>query len=503
MLTPEQEKWISHLSDEDKVSVVPWDSACSRIFEKIKEKIQVNAGKDLEVFHRGASGLGISGQDEVDVYIPVSPNEFKSLEIVFNGFLGEPKSIYPLQRIRYTIRQDGKRVDIFIVNKEHSDWTNSIKFENYLRNNPDALESYRILKENGNGLTIREYYRRKVEFINSILSKNFKIAIIGGGLVGLYLAWKLSEQGHNVSVFDRKSEEEIGKKVCSALFSERIKDFIPQAGSCVKNEINGCVINFPKKKIKLNFNPKHLVVDREKLSSILVGLAKQSGTQIFFGEEMDRMPSGFDYIIGCDGAASITRRMLKLSNPAIALGAQIFMSKTDDSDYVATHPTETGFCWKIPTGDCVEYGIMGGPGDIEKEFADFLKQQQVENYGKIMSAAIPQPKFTLKDAGLIFPKEKNITLCGDASGLTKPWSGGGVIWGLTQANILLRTFPDFEEYRKQTVKKFRLPILKGQISKTLVHFIGNNFSYLLPSEIAYDNDFPSFAKSLLKSIFKG
>ncbi len=46
-----------------------------------------------------------------------------------------------------------------------------LKFENYLKEHPQALEEYRKLKELGDGLSTREYYRRKIEFINDILEK--------------------------------------------------------------------------------------------------------------------------------------------------------------------------------------------------------------------------------------------------------------------------------------------------------------------------------------------
>ena len=45
------------------------------------------------------------------------------------------------------------------------------KFENYLKNNPESLNDYIKLKENSRGLSIQQYYRKKVELINEILGK--------------------------------------------------------------------------------------------------------------------------------------------------------------------------------------------------------------------------------------------------------------------------------------------------------------------------------------------
>ncbi|MFA5178579.1 MAG: NAD(P)/FAD-dependent oxidoreductase [Candidatus Paceibacterota bacterium] len=328
-----------------------------------------------------------------------------------------------------------------------------------------------------------------------------KIAIVGAGIIGLYLAWKFKKQGHIVSVFEKNKQSEVGKKPCSALYSERIKNFIPQAESCVENTIKGCFISFPKKKIKLDFSPYHLVINREKLISALIELAEQSGAEIFFQQEIKQIPQNFDYVIACDGAGSSIRRLLNLPNPKIKTGAQIFIQNSDQSDFVTTYPTKTGFCWKIPRGNFLEYGIMEEKEIINKEFENFLKQQKVRNQGKILSAGIPQPQFSFQNAGLIFPKQRNITLCGDACGLTKPWSGGGVIWGLIQADILLKNFPNFKTYQKECSQKFSWFVFQGIISKKIIYFLGNYLPLLIPSKIKYDNDFPFFLKSFFSLFF--
>ena len=329
-------------------------------------------------------------------------------------------------------------------------------------------------------------------------NKILKVAVVGGGVMGLYISWKLAEMGHEVSLFDRKKEDTIGKKCCSALVSERIKQFIPITEECIENIISACVINFPKGKVKLNFKPKHLALNRERLINVLLDLNKEAGTRIILGQEIRKVPQGFDRIIGCDGAFSIIRRSLNLPDPEIKNGAQAYSLAISNSHITETFtaPDIFGFCWRIPKGNKIEYGALGNQTEVKRKIDKILEIKGVER-DSLSAAVVPCPKFPLFDAGLIFPKEKNITLCGDAMGLTKPWSGGGIIWGLYAANILVKTFPDFKKYKKETVKFFWFKILKGQISNYLVQTIGKRLTNLIPKEMTYDNDFPSF-KLLLR-----
>ncbi|MDD4531097.1 MAG: NAD(P)-binding protein [Candidatus Pacebacteria bacterium] len=324
--------------------------------------------------------------------------------------------------------------------------------------------------------------------------QKLKVAVVGGGVMGLYISWKLAEAGHEVSLFDRKKEDVLGKKCCSALVSERIKKFVPIDDDCIENEITSCVINFPKGKVKLNFSPKHLALKRELVIARLLELNQKAGTRIVLGQEIRRAPQGFDRVIGCDGAFSIVRRSLGLPDPGIRNGIQAYSLMKSNSHITQTYAFNdlSGFCWKIPKGDKIEYGAMGEREEVEKKANKILGIEGVEK-DTVSAAVIPCPHFPFFNAGLIFPKEKNITLCGDAMGLTKPWSGGGIIWGLHAADILVKTFPDFRKYKKETVKFFRFKILKGQISNYLVQAVGKRFPGLLPKEMKYDNDFPSFS----------
>lgn len=322
-----------------------------------------------------------------------------------------------------------------------------------------------------------------------------KVAIVGAGATGLYLSWKLAKLGHKVTVFEK--EKEIKGKVCSGLISERIKNFIPLDKSLIENQINNCLIHFPRKTVNLRMKPIHFVIDRRKLNHYLFGLAKNAGAEMVFNKAINEIPQGFDRVIGCDGALSKTRKLLSLSNPLFRLGVQIFLPIENFSEYVETWPVKNGFIWKIPRGNSIEYGIMSDLKSAGKYFEEFCRKEKISIVQKnLQSAIIPQPRTNIFDIlrgrGLVIPRAENITLCGDAAGLTKPWSGGGVIWGLTAADILIKNFPDFKKYRKEVRKFFGPKIIKGKIAARLAPFIGNNFPYLLPSKITRDNDFPLF-----------
>lgn len=168
MLTKEQEKWISHLSKE-KVKIIPYNPKTKEVFNRVKKEIKEVLG-DTEIVHCGSTALGILGQGEVDLYIPINEGLFdKYLDKLISHF-GKAGSIYPLRRARFVKYLHGIKVEIFLINKATNDWKNCLKFENYFKKYPQSLEDYIGIKEKSNGLTVQDYYREKIEFFNRIIN---------------------------------------------------------------------------------------------------------------------------------------------------------------------------------------------------------------------------------------------------------------------------------------------------------------------------------------------
>jgi hypothetical protein len=72
------------------------------------------------------------------------------------SIFGESHSLYPLDRARFVTQEEGKLITVFLINDTCAAWLNGVKFENYLKSHPDALDAYRQLKEDGDGLSVRE-----------------------------------------------------------------------------------------------------------------------------------------------------------------------------------------------------------------------------------------------------------------------------------------------------------------------------------------------------------
>jgi len=264
------------------------------------------------------------------------------------------------------------------------------------------------------------------------------------------------------------------------LFSERILDFIPESQKLIQNQIEYCLIHFPKRTLKIKFSRKFLAMGRFELDNLVATLAQRAGAKVILKSQINSPPEGFDKIIGCDGQNSIIRKSLGLPNPTYRLAIQGFIPKSDYSNFVETWPVQQGFIWKIPRGKETEYGIISNPKGAKLLLEDFLKKNNLK-LGKLEAGIVPQ--------GLIIPKNPKITLCGDAVGLTKPWSGGGVVWSLIVANILLKNFPDFIKYQKEIKKIFLPKIIFSKIAIKLVYFLGFEMPWILPSELKIEGDF--------------
>lgn len=318
-----------------------------------------------------------------------------------------------------------------------------------------------------------------------------KIGIVGCGINGAYLAWKLSKR-HDVTVFEKRKV--IGKEVCSGIVSKRIWQHIPKNEKLIIKTIKSANLHFPKKDVSLNFRPNMLILDRKPLDQYVAKLAEKAGAKMMLGTEIKNVYNvegmkpqvkvgkkviEFDRLIGCDGYFSIVRKSVGIETPKHRLGIYGYVKKKTNSDSVETYPTKNGFSWIIPRNGSLEYGIMEEASVASKMFKEFCKKKRTRPK-KIYSYVIP--------GGLVDAERGKVALCGDSIGLTKPWSGGGILWGLKAADILVKTFPDFGKYNRKIKGYFGRKMFYSKIVRNLGVNVGNKIPILAPRNFGFDGD---------------
>ncbi len=285
----------------------------------------------------------------------------------------------------------------------------------------------------------------------------YDFVVVGAGPAGSRFARQAAAHDYDVVVFE---QGEIGQPLaCSGHVSLDIWEYTPPdaRSNLLQNEIYGARFHLDGPGSKgypfYKTEPVSNAIDRVGLDVSLAAAARNAGATVQDGhtvtdviEEPDRVivtVRGPDHtkqveasmLAGCDGPRSRVRRQLAIPDPDELLhGVLGFTQASDHEDFVDVHLTVPEFfAWRIPRGDAgVEYGLATTPGeDVSDRFDRF-----VADYGadiqRRCSGAIPigPPDRVTSDRAF---------LIGDAAGQTKPFTGGGILYGMTAADIAAET----------------------------------------------------------------
>jgi len=282
------------------------------------------------------------------------------------------------------------------------------------------------------------------------------VIVVGAGPAGSRFARRAASDGHDILVFE---QGEIGEPLaCSGHVSTDVLEFVPpdDRDKLRQNEIYGARFHLggPASRAYPFYKDEVVsqVIDRVELDRTLARAASEAGADVRDGhtvtdvEERDDSvvvtvsgPDGVEthqsrMVAGCDGPQSRVRDAVSLPEPDELLhGVLGFDDDPDDGDFVDVHLTVPRFfAWRIPRGDAgVEYGLAVPPGEAAGErFEAFTDSYGVET-DRRCSGLIP-----------IGPPDsvtsERTFLLGDAAAQTKPFTGGGIRYGMTAADHAAR-----------------------------------------------------------------
>jgi len=266
------------------------------------------------------------------------------------------------------------------------------------------------------------------------------LVIIGAGPAGCRLA-SLCAPFADVLVLEEHRAP--GGKACSGLVSPRFMGLLPagvaECPGLIEHELRAARVHLGEKTLAIaKRGTAAYAVDRGVLDRELAAHAAGAGCAIRYGERVvgisvgkgsARVATGkgtYDCRLaaGCDGAGSVAARGIGPASREILNGLAMTEGREDRSDCVDVWPDQAagGFLWKIPRGERTEYGGMGkglGFAAVERFFG--LGKRRLSR------SAAPIPIGTARTFS------ERLLLVGDAACQTKPWSGGGLTYGLLAA----------------------------------------------------------------------
>ena len=312
----------------------------------------------------------------------------------------------------------------------------------------------------------------------------YDVIVIGAGPVGGYLAWKLTGKGLSVLLVEEHSE--IGRPFqCAGMVNPSAMDRIG-AFDTVMTRIWGARMYSPSGTEIAIGDPnttRTWSVCRKLFDERVVQLSLDSGADLLLSSrpiKADVTDSGVEVLIdndgktnqfncrmlcGADGAHSWVRRTFKMGRPKeLLIGFQIEVTGYPGEDgrldlFTGNEFAPGFFAWAIPSGNTTRIGNWSLPHKLGEESCENLLK-------KFMTSSIWKDRFAnCKEigrycgpvpSGLIHkPVIQRVAVFGDAAGLCKPTTGGGIGKGFEQVDLMLPKLVDAiksNDFNKATVK---------------------------------------------------
>lgn len=170
MLTPDQEKYLKIIPEDKKTIIQDFNPAVKVASDEVVVKIKAEK-PDWNVWPMGSSELGIAGQNDIDINIPIHPEEIKGYLPELEKLFGPPRQKEKLP-MKWELNQDGFEVELYLTDSTTKTFQEHLDVFTMLKENAGLRARYEEIKKSSNGGSFREYMKKKYEFFNKILENS-------------------------------------------------------------------------------------------------------------------------------------------------------------------------------------------------------------------------------------------------------------------------------------------------------------------------------------------
>ncbi|NIA03893.1 MAG: NAD(P)-binding protein, partial [Nitrospiraceae bacterium] len=286
------------------------------------------------------------------------------------------------------------------------------------------------------------------------------VNVIGAGPSGGYLSFLLAKKGFNVSLFEKRELNNLGKESCTGIVSDSILNFFRhrEINDVSINRINQTELFLPGQRpvhisLKNNF-----ILDRTLFDRMIINKAIEKGTRFYekytfkgagfrtnssyliFSNNSETREVKTNVVIGSDGPTSPVGKTFHLIRKRKFINGIQARLRIKNNNTVLFGIFNSGVWWVVPEDESsLRVGLALNSeykSKYKRLFKRLMKSLQIKGLNFKTSFSLI-PVFDPKQELYYNYKKKKIKvmLTGDAVGAVKQTSFGGIIPGLKTAVI--------------------------------------------------------------------
>jgi geranylgeranyl reductase family protein len=288
------------------------------------------------------------------------------------------------------------------------------------------------------------------------------VIVVGAGPAGLFAALRLASGGHDVLVLEEHGT--IGAPThCTGVVSSEVQELYKVPDDVVLHRPTSCLVASPHGTIAEFRSPGEeiAVLDRAAFDRTLAAEARRAGATVVTGVRVEDVRVGRAavevstarraylaraVVLACGVAYRFHRRM-GFGRPAALLHTAQVELDAAPADALEVHlgrqVAPEGFAWLVPVRREGRPRVKAGVllrGDARARLRAFLRSPRVA-----ARAGVIPDDMVLRLLPVAPPRRTygaRMLLVGDAAGLTKPITGGGIFYSLLSASLAAETLED-------------------------------------------------------------
>ena len=285
--------------------------------------------------------------------------------------------------------------------------------------------------------------------------------VVGAGPAGNIAALRLSQQGHRVAVVDWRHD--IGDKLCTGIIGiECVRRFPPDDCHIIREAKAATIVSPAGKRYFIEKEePQALIIDRVAYVGALARQAEAAGAQYILGPRVNDIEVGETAVsvstTGVNGDKTLSARLLVLAsgfgspllkaiglqngkNPEYMAGAQaeVVVDGVEVTEvYLGNQIAPGSFGWLVPLADSRALAGVVSRTSLNGHMDDFLSGLRA--HGRVREVTKGPSRWGVPLRPVPRTYADRVLVAGDAAGLVKPTTGGGIYYALLSGELAAET----------------------------------------------------------------